>query len=429
MTKMTKMTKLTDLSPTDLQNQIEVFSKIEIKGKEEGFGIGAIFWTMALTIAISLLFAWLGARLDQSPLFFMLLGAVVGGTIGVFSSMLFGVMYTRTPEYQGQTFNNLIQHYFPTPFLFYLHLNELVRQPKFRRLALLIYIYIIADAENSSAILSALAEEMNRLQQELFPERKTDWTKLDDDKREQYMDTLNRLRKEKGSMSFEVTAIKRIIYKYREKFPIIDEFVPLPQTLADSEAQTARTRILNTAAFLAQLRPLIADPKFTNLGEGIIQQETDGHSVASIYDLPAASDWMDYTLQAEFTSDDNDQWGLMFRVQDDRHFYMWQVSQKGWGRFLKFDSGSPAVLGRDEIPIEVNIVNGGALGASDDWHEYKVEVAGNTFRGYVDDKLIAEVKDGAFPRGTVGIHAESQIGRIRNIRLVVEPESRMDSPR
>jgi len=205
-----------------------ITEKSGIKEKEEGLSIGEICWAITLTIVSSLLFALLGARLDSSLLFFILLGAVVGATVGVVSSKLFWVMYIRTSKYQGRTFTNLIKHYFLTPFLFYLHLNELLRQPKFRRFALLIYTYIIADEEKSDAILPALAEEMNKLQQEIFPERKTDWTMLHDDKRDKYLDSLNRLRQEKGNIPSEVNAIETILNKYRDDFPIINEFVPVP---------------------------------------------------------------------------------------------------------------------------------------------------------------------------------------------------------
>jgi len=202
--------------------------KLRIKEKEEGLGIGEILWSITLTIAGGLLFALLGTRLDQSLLFFIFLGAIVGGITGILSSKLFLLMYTRTSEYQKKTFNNLVKHYFLTPFLYYLHLNELLKQPKFRWFALLIYSFIIADEEKLDTILPTLAEEMNKLQKEIFPERKTDWAMLHDDKRDKYIDTLNRLRKEKGNIPAEVNAIKTIVSKYRDKFPMINEFVPVP---------------------------------------------------------------------------------------------------------------------------------------------------------------------------------------------------------
>ena len=205
-------------------------ARLGLKSKEAGFGLGEIIWLMALTIMGSLMFARLGARLEQSVLFFIFLGAFVGGIIGFLLSKLFGVIYIRTPEYQRKTFTNLIKHYFLTPFLFYLHLNDLLKQPKFRRLALLIYTHIIADEAKLEAILSVTAEEMNRLQGEIFPGRTTDWTKLDDDRREKYMDTLNKIRQEKGNIPSEVSAIEVILNKYREDFPIITEFVPVPET-------------------------------------------------------------------------------------------------------------------------------------------------------------------------------------------------------
>jgi len=210
--------------------QDKITGKMMIKNKESGFSLGEIIWLMAVTITGSLLFAWLGAKLEKSVLFFIVLGAFVGGIAGFLLSKLFWVIYIRTPEYQRKTFTNLIKHYFLTPFLFYLHLNDLIKQPKFRRFALLIYTFIITDEEKLEAILFATAEEMNRLQEEIFPGRKTDWTKLDDAKRDKYMDTLNKMREEKGNIPSEVNAIEIILDKYREDFPIIDEFIPAPVT-------------------------------------------------------------------------------------------------------------------------------------------------------------------------------------------------------
>jgi hypothetical protein len=187
-------------------------------------------------------------------------------------------------------------------------------------------------------------------------------------------------------------------------------------------AQTTSAQLLmeDESAFLEKSKKVIGNPKFQK-GGGWIKQTRNDESAAAIYNDSKAFKWKDYTFQGEFASEDNDQWGMMFRVQKNvKGYYLFQISQQGWVRFQKSNGGdNRQTLGLDKISVQVQR----------NWQGYKVEVVKDTFTGYVGGEKVAESKDSKYKQGTIGIHTESHVGRIRSLRVVsglgVEPTGKL----
>jgi len=102
-------------------------------------------------------------------------------------------------------------------------------------------------------------------------------------------------------------------------------------------------------------------------------------------------EWLDYTItvKAQGLVADAD-WGISFRVQDIANHYSWQFCN-GSLQFITYVGGARTEawkVGQAEVLNE--------------WQNYKVEVKGNTFNLYFNDKLIQSVKHDALKTGSVG---------------------------
>lgn len=90
--------------------------------------------------------------------------------------------------------------------------------------------------------------------------------------------------------------------------------------------------------------------------------------------------------------------GVVFRVQDERNFYVVRASSLGGNlRFYKFVDGKrqPAVGPNIEIPRGV-------------WHTLTVETSGNRFRVRLNGKdAMPDITDNSFPAGKIGFFTKS----------------------
>ncbi|RLB86551.1 MAG: hypothetical protein DRH10_10265, partial [Deltaproteobacteria bacterium] len=105
--------------------------------------------------------------------------------------------------------------------------------------------------------------------------------------------------------------------------------------------------------------------------------------------------WDDYEFSADLYSTDDDDIGLVFRFQDESHFYLFDWNkQDEYCRLVKRIQGGVEVLAEDSVPYTQN-----------NWHNVKVQASGNQLQVYVDDNLVFDVTDDTSPylAGGVGL--------------------------
>jgi len=85
--------------------------------------------------------------------------------------------------------------------------------------------------------------------------------------------------------------------------------------------------------------------------------------------------------------------GLIFRVQDDRNYYVLRANALERNvNFYKYSGGRRSPLA--EGPVEVALAR---------WQTLRLEVRGSDFRGYLDDRLVVSASDPTFPAGQTGL--------------------------
>lgn len=85
--------------------------------------------------------------------------------------------------------------------------------------------------------------------------------------------------------------------------------------------------------------------------------------------------------------------GIIFRVQDANNYYILRANAlEGSVIFFRFASGSRSAL--KEVSARV---------PSGQWHELRVEVTGNRFRGFLNNQLVVEATDDSYTAGRVGL--------------------------
>src|SRR5829696_9038808 len=85
--------------------------------------------------------------------------------------------------------------------------------------------------------------------------------------------------------------------------------------------------------------------------------------------------------------------GIIFRVQDRDNYYIVRANAlEDNVIFFRYAGGARSTLKEGSVKVPAG-----------QWHELKVEVEGNRFRGYLNDQLVAEATDDAYPVGGVGL--------------------------
>lgn len=85
--------------------------------------------------------------------------------------------------------------------------------------------------------------------------------------------------------------------------------------------------------------------------------------------------------------------GIIFRVQDKDNYYILRANAlEDNVIFFRYASGSRSVMKEGKAKV-----------AGNQWSELRVEVQGNHYRGFLNDKLVVEVDDDAFTAGKVGL--------------------------
>jgi len=130
----------------------------------------------------------------------------------------------------------------------------------------------------------------------------------------------------------------------------------------------------------------------TQIVDGLLCEMATGGSPLISVIKDWNDEWKDYTItvKAQGSVGDAD-WGIVFRVQDVSNYYKWEfcnallrfVTEIGGARTAVFTTPQPEVL--------------------EEWQDFKVVVAGDTFELYWNGDLIHTATHDAFETGRVGV--------------------------
>ncbi len=105
------------------------------------------------------------------------------------------------------------------------------------------------------------------------------------------------------------------------------------------------------------------------------------------------------TVEAtQVSGPDDNEYGVLVRMQDDQHFYAFSISGDGYVRAARYDGTSWLVLGPDWTFYDA-VKQGRATNI------LEVEASGTTLIFRVNGMQVAQVEDKTYPKGDVGLYA------------------------
>lgn len=117
----------------------------------------------------------------------------------------------------------------------------------------------------------------------------------------------------------------------------------------------------------------------------------------------AGKDLQDFHLAVEATQvsgPDDNEYGVLIRMQDRRNFYCFSVSGDGYFLVSQFVDGVRQPLGSDWTPAD-------AIRKGTETNVLEVTAQGSRFVFAVNGQIVAEIEDDRFSRGDIGLYAGS----------------------
>lgn len=138
------------------------------------------------------------------------------------------------------------------------------------------------------------------------------------------------------------------------------------------------------------------------------QSNSSGEALA-VY---GSSGWRDYVYEADVkvTSEGTGATGpgLAFRVVDSNNYYMLQLRRPAnVVRLWKKQAGAWTQIGSD-VPF---------TSSTGVWYSMRVELAGTSIRGYVNDSKLIDLLDSTFSAGSVGFRTGNTAARVDNVHI------------
>ncbi|MGI0116399.1 family 16 glycoside hydrolase [Zooshikella sp. RANM57] len=127
--------------------------------------------------------------------------------------------------------------------------------------------------------------------------------------------------------------------------------------------------------------------------------------------------WQDYLLRLKVKSDDDDVMGVLFRVQDEHHYYRFSWSKVfAFRRLEKIVGNDVIVLAEDHVPFSLG-----------QWYSLDIDLQGNTIEVFVDDNLILSASDDTYAQGSIGLYAWANQGTWFD-DIKIQRKSPLDKP-
>lgn len=117
----------------------------------------------------------------------------------------------------------------------------------------------------------------------------------------------------------------------------------------------------------------------------------------------AGQDWRDFHLTVEATQvagPDDNEYGVLARIQDNNNFYRFSISGDGYYLVSKFVDGRPTPLGANWTPSA-------AIRQGQATNIIEVICQGRTLTLRVNGEDLARVEDSQFSHGDIGLYAGS----------------------
>ncbi len=115
----------------------------------------------------------------------------------------------------------------------------------------------------------------------------------------------------------------------------------------------------------------------------------------------AGKRYANFRLQVEatpFAGPDDNEYGVLVRMDGDKHFYAFSISADGYARVARYADGRWELLSPDWFPHSA-VAQGMAT------NRLELAAEGGQFRFWVNGELVAEVADAALTQGDVGLYA------------------------
>ncbi len=90
--------------------------------------------------------------------------------------------------------------------------------------------------------------------------------------------------------------------------------------------------------------------------------------------------------------------GLICRYQDEQNFYFFTVGSDGYFGIHKIKDGDETLIGSEKLQFDDQKIHIGSAA-----NHLRVDCNGNKLSLYANDSLLAQVEDGDFAEGTVGL--------------------------
>jgi tetratricopeptide (TPR) repeat protein len=186
-----------------------------------------------------------------------------------------------------------------------------------------------------------------------------------------------------------------------------------------TEEQTAWRKFWASVAQLEE-RTMLVTP-WRDSDTWVIKGQEVHQSSGTNYHLLLFGDprWTDYDFEAEINATGAGEVGLVLRATAPGGYVKVVCgSDKKWNGIVGLPEGSNTwwilAQGQDGItPL-----------TKDRWYPMRVEVRGNTFKMYLDGKLLASASSDQYPRGCVGLTTTNCVARFRNLK-VADPSGKV----
>ena len=117
----------------------------------------------------------------------------------------------------------------------------------------------------------------------------------------------------------------------------------------------------------------------------------------------AEREFSDLRLAVEATQaggPDDNEYGVIVRMQDPGHFYLFSISGDGYYQVSKYDDDGRIVLGDDWLASD-------AIHIGTETNLLEVVCQGTVMTFFVNGTQLVEIKDSSYSRGDVGLYAGS----------------------
>jgi hypothetical protein len=145
-----------------------------------------------------------------------------------------------------------------------------------------------------------------------------------------------------------------------------------------------------------------ATDRATDYAAGVYRILVKGRNI-DVWARPGLS-FEDVRVEVDGTKvggDDNNDFGVICRYQNDQNFYFLVISSDGYYGIAKRKDGQVSMLGSTMMASSDQIKQGSAA------NHLRVDCVGSTLRLFVNDVMVAETQDADYQQGDVGLLAGS----------------------